>query len=89
MNKGYIEFATTNKAEFRRPPQVKSSKAQIYTKFHKIPEINFEERQLTSFAGALIFQMLFKRLELKNKLKSCFSHLKLSPIFGHHIIILR
>jgi len=48
---------------------VKSSKAQIYTKFHKIPEINFEERQLTSFAGVLIFQMLFNRLELKNKLK--------------------
>ncbi len=67
---------------------MKSSKAQIYAKFHKIPEINFEERQLTSFAGSLIFQMLFKRLGLKNKLKSCFSHLKLSPIFGHHIIVL-
>ncbi|WP_320045064.1 IS1380 family transposase [uncultured Desulfobacter sp.] len=67
---------------------MKSSKAQIYTKFHKIPEINFEERQLTSFAGVLIFQMLLKRLGLKSKLKSCFSHLKLSPIFGHHIIVL-
>jgi hypothetical protein len=51
---------------------VKSSKAQIYAKFHKIPEINFEQRQqLTSFAGILIFQMLFKRLGLKNKLKNC------------------
>ena len=88
MNKGYIEFATTYIIKFRRPPQVKSSKAQIYTKFHKIPEINFEERQLTSFAGTLIFQVLFKRLGLKNKLKRCFSHLKLSPIFGHHIIVM-
>ncbi len=78
----------TIKTEFRRPPQVKSSKAQIFTKFHKIPEINFEERQLTSFAGVLIFQMLFKHLGLKSKLKRCFSHLKLSPIFGHHIIVL-
>ena len=67
---------------------MKSSKAQIFTKFHKIPEINFEERQLTSFAGVLIFQMLFKHLGLKSKLKRCFSHLKLSPIFGHHIIVL-
>ena len=67
---------------------MKSSKSQIFSKFHKIPEINFEERQLTSFAGALIFQMLFKRLRLKNKLKQCFSHLKLSPIFGNHIIVL-
>jgi len=67
---------------------VKSSKAQIYTKFHKIPEINFEERQLTSFAGILIFQLLFKRLDLKNKLKKCFSYTKLSPIFGHYTIAL-
>ena len=88
MNKGYIEFATNKITKFRRPPQVKSSKAQIYTKFHKIPEINFEERQLTSFVGVLIFQVLFKRLRLKQKLKNCFSHLKLSPIFGHHIIVL-
>lgn len=88
MNKGYNEFANNKITEFRRPPQVKSSKAQIYTKFHKIPEISFEQRQLTSFAGILIFQLLFKRLHLKSKLKKCFSHLKLSPIFGHHIIVL-
>lgn len=88
MNKGYIKFATTKLTEFRRPPQVKSSKAQIYTKFHKIPEINFEDRQLTSFSGIIIFQLLFKRLGLKNKLKKCFSHLRLSPIFGHHIIVM-
>lgn len=88
MNKGYSKFAKTKTTEFRRAPQVKSSKAQIYTKFHKIPEINFEDMQLTSFSGIIIFQLLFKRLDLKNKLKKCFSHLKLSPIFGHHMIVL-
>ena len=71
MNKGYIEFAKQKTTELRRPPQVKSSKTQIYTKFHKIPEIKFEERQLTSFSGILIFQILFNRLEVKNKLKKC------------------
>ncbi len=88
MNKGYIKLSRQKITESRRPPQVKSSKTQIYTKFHKIPEITFEERQLTSFAGILIFQLLFKRLGLKNRLKKCFSHLKSSPIFGHHIIVL-
>lgn len=88
MNKGYIKLSRQKTTEFRRPPQVKSSKTQIYAKFHKIPEINFEEKQLTSFAGILIFQILFMRLDLKTKLKKCFSHLKLSPIFGHHIIVL-
>jgi len=67
---------------------VKSSKAQIYTKCHKIPEIRFEDQQLTSFSGIMIFQLLFRRLSIKNKLKKCFSHLKGTPIFGHHLIVI-
>jgi hypothetical protein len=65
---------------------VKSSKSQIHAKFHKIPTIRFEDQQLTSFSGLLVFQLLFKRLNLKQRLKSCFSHLKVSPIFGHHLV---
>jgi len=67
---------------------VKSSKAQITAKFHKIPMIRFEDQQLTSFSGLLIFQLLFKRLNLKQRLKKCFSHLNSSPIFGRHLIVL-
>jgi len=67
---------------------VKSSKAQITAKFHKIPVIRFEDQQLTSFSGLLIFQLLFKRLNLKQRLKKCFSHLKMSPIYGRHLIVL-
>jgi hypothetical protein len=67
---------------------VKSSKAQITAKFHKIPVIRFEDQQLTSFSGLLIFQLLFKRLNLKQRLKKCFSHLNISPIFGRHLIVL-
>jgi len=36
----------------------------------------------------LIFQALFTRMNLKKRLKKCFSHIKLSPIFGHHLIVL-
>ncbi len=67
---------------------MKSSKAQITAKFHKIPAIRFEDQQLTSFSGLLIFQLLFKRLNLKQRLKKCFSHLNVSPIFGRHLIVL-
>jgi len=72
----------------RRPPQVKSSKSQIHAKFHSIPTIRFEDQQLTSFSGLLIFQLLFKRLNLKQRLKNCFSHLKVFPIFGHHLVVM-
>ena len=67
---------------------MKSSKAQITAKFHKIPVIRFEDQQLTSFYGLLIFQLLFKRLNLKQRLKKCFTHLDNSPIFGRHLIVL-
>jgi hypothetical protein len=67
---------------------VKSSKAQIQAKFHKIPTIRFEDQQLTSFSGLLIFQLLFKQIDLKNRLKKCFAHLKTSPVFGRHLIVM-
>jgi hypothetical protein len=67
---------------------VKSSKAQIQAKFHKIPLIRFEDQQLTSFSGLLIFQLLFQQIDLKNRLKKCFAHLKTSPIFGRHLIVM-
>ena len=67
---------------------MKSSKAQIMAKFHKIPVIRFEDQQLTSFSGLLIFQQLFKRIDLKQRLKKCFAHLKVSPIFGRHLVVM-
>jgi len=67
---------------------VKSSKAQIQAKLHKIPVIRFADHRLTSFSGLLIFQLLFKRLELKKRLKNCFTHMKVSPIFGRHLVVM-
>jgi len=88
MNKGYNEFDKNKKTLFRRPPQVKSSKAEIMAKYHKIPEIKFEDQQLTSFSGLLVFQLLFNRLNLKKRLKNCFVTLQVSPIFGRHLVVL-
>ena len=67
---------------------MKSRKAQIQAKCHKIPAIRFEDQRLTSFSGLLIFQALFMRMNMKQRLKKCFSHLKISPIFGRHLVVL-
>jgi hypothetical protein len=88
MNSGYKVFTKTKTTLSRRPPQVKSSKSQIMAKFHKIPTIRFEDQKLTSFSGLIIFQVLFKQIDLKKRLKKCFSHLKVSPIFGRHLIVM-
>jgi len=57
-------------------------------KFHKIPDVRFEDQRITSFSGLLVFQLLFKRIDLKQRLKNCFDHLKISPIFGRHLVVL-
>jgi hypothetical protein len=65
---------------------VKYSKSQIMSRAYKIPDLKFEDQNLTSFAGLVIFQPLMLGLEIKNRLWRCFGHLNLSRIFGHHII---
>ena len=47
---------------------MKSSRSEIHAKFHKIPELQFEDHQLTSFSGLLIFQLLFAKINLKQRL---------------------
>jgi hypothetical protein len=67
---------------------MKCSKAAIHRKTHCIPEIRFEDQRLTSFAGLVVFQSLFSRIDLKQHLSGCFSHLRVSPIYGHGVIVM-
>jgi hypothetical protein len=53
-----------------------------------MPELRFEDQRLTSFAGMVIIQELFSRLNMKARLRGCFDHLPVSPIFSQHIIVL-
>lgn len=67
---------------------MKFSKAAIHRKTHRIPEIKFEDQRLTSFAGLVVYQTLFSRIGLKQQLADCFRHLRVSPIYGHGVIVL-
>jgi len=67
---------------------VKSSKAEIFSRVYDIPDIQFEAQRLTSYSGMVIFQALFQGLRLKERLRGCFSHLRASPIYGHHVVTL-
>lgn len=66
---------------------MKSSKAQTHAKCHVIPALRFDDQQLTSFSGLVLFQVLFTRLKLKARLKSCFCHLRTSAIFSSHVVV--
>ncbi len=67
---------------------MKYSKSQVCWKTHRIPDIQFEEQQLTSFSGLVLFHKLFCRLQMKSKLRSCFGHLKSSAAFQHAVVFL-
>ena len=67
---------------------MKCSKAAVHRKTHCVPEIRFEDQRLTSFAGLVVFQSLFSRIGLKQQLSGCFRHLRVSPIYGHGVIVL-
>lgn len=67
---------------------MKYSRAEVHCKTHSLPELRFEDSKLTSFSGLILIQELFRRLGLKARLRRCFSHLTVSPIFGHASIVL-
>ncbi len=67
---------------------MKNSKAEVHCKTHGLPELRFEDSQLTSFSGLILIQQLFAHLELKERVRRCFSHLAGSPIFGHATLVL-
>ncbi|NNF95656.1 MAG: IS1380 family transposase [Halobacteria archaeon] len=67
---------------------MKSSRSDIHRKTHALPILRFEDQRLTSFSGLVVFQKLFEHLALKDRLRRCFKHLDVSPIYGHASIIL-
>jgi hypothetical protein len=67
---------------------VKSSKSQIFSRVYTLPEISFTDEKLTSFAGLVIFQPLFARLRLKERLKCCFTQGKGEPMCGMATIMM-
>ena len=67
---------------------MKRSKAGVRGKATHRIEIRFEEQQLTAHAGLVLYQRLFARLALKERLRGCFRHLPGSPSYAPHAIAL-
>ena len=61
---------------------MKYTKKEIHCKSYFSPEINYEQQKLTSFSGLIILQQIFSILKLKSRLKKCFKHIKIHPIYG-------
>jgi len=67
---------------------MKCSRTEVHCKTHSLPALRFEDSQLTSFSGLILIQELFSRLRLKERLRRCFGHLTVTPIFGYPVLVL-
>ena len=67
---------------------MKHSKADVRGKVRLAMDLRFEPQHLTSYAGLILFQHFFAKLQFKERLWNCFRHLKASPIYGHHLIMM-
>lgn len=69
---------------------MRSRKAEIVSSVHAIPTVTFDdERRLTSFAGLVLFQALFRTLDLQKRLRACFTHLDRTRVFGLARVVLQ
>ena len=67
---------------------MKHSRAEVRGKARLGLDIRFEAQHLTSYSGLIVFQHFFSLVRIKDRLWSCFRHLKGKPIYGHHVIML-
>ena len=65
-----------------------TSRAQVHTSCHAIPELRFEDQQLTSFSGVALLQALFDRIELRARLKRCFPSRDGRASYRPHVVAL-
>jgi len=72
----------------KKDPSMRTSRAQTYTRCHALPEIRFQEQQLTSFAGIVVLQGLFSRLQMRERLRRCFTNVDRRRAYRPDVIVL-
>ena len=83
-NSGWVEIKwMCEKPIYNNPARaMKHSKSDVRCKFTCLPQLRFDDQQLSSFCGLIVFQQLISDLDLKRKLSRCFEHQQGSPSFS-------
>ena len=65
----------------KKAATMKLSRKQVQRKSRTLPKVQFADHKLSSFSGLLLFQVLFDNLELRDRLRACFRHVKTEPAY--------
>ncbi len=68
---------------------MKYSRKSIERKAYAVPNIKFEQQQLTSFAGLVILQPFLATLDFTASLARCFRHVRVGKIYGRATVFLQ
>jgi hypothetical protein len=63
------------------------AKSEIYTRASSIPTLRFEDQELTSYAGIVVFQKLFAKLSLKQRVRNACAHLGARNLYRPAVIV--
>jgi hypothetical protein len=69
---GKVAFVKNTANQPKEAAHMKLSRRQVRCKTLSVPTVRFEDQQLTSFAGLFLFQLLFTRLALRERVRACF-----------------
>ena len=60
-----------------------------HRRVHGVPELRFDDYRMTSFSGLVLFQLLFKQLDLKARLRRAFGPGDRQRSFGLAVVVLQ
>jgi hypothetical protein len=66
---------------------MRPAKSEIYTRASSIPSLKFEDQDLTSYAGIVVFQKLFGTLNLKERVRTACAHLGARNLYRPAVIV--
>jgi hypothetical protein len=68
---------------------MKHSRKSIERKAYAVPNIKFEQQQLTSFAGLVLLQPFLAAIDFVADLKRCFQHVRVGKVYGRATVFLQ
>lgn len=61
---------------------MKIARRRLHPRLHVLPAIRFDHEAITSYAGSVLYQQLFRLLGLNERLRRCFRHLAKGSCYG-------